>query len=206
MKSFWKIVTLSALFAALSLPVIALSSNSMGDVVKAQVLIGKVMKLVEQYQQYTIVLEAPQPIAASTGKYLLPYKANGESTEWANKVFNVAASKIVGEKAGDAAANAVASKIPFGGFASGLVKKKTKEVTALALLGGPEYIKQTSELSFNSLSDYALYLHVNHSKEAGFQQSLAAAMAIYPELENSYESSIQQAYRTQGAKAGKKVK
>jgi len=107
---------------------------------------------------------------------------------------------------GEKATEAVASKIPFGGLAGGLIKKKSKEVTAVAFLGGPEFIKKTSSLSCANLEDYALYLHVNHSGSAGYQQALAAAMALYPDLETKFEAAIQQAYRTQSkqvaAKAG----
>lgn len=198
-----------ALFAGLALcalPAFGLSSNSAGDIVRAQILINKVLKVVDQYRQYTVVLEAPEPIQGNTGKFLLPYKADGQPTEWANKTLNVAAGKIVGDKAGDAASRAIASKVPFGGLAAGLVKKKTKEVTAVALLGGPEYIKKTSDLSFANLNDYAVYLHVRHSSDPGYKQAIAAAMAVYPELEGSFEGAIQQAYRTQGAKAGLALK
>ena len=195
----------AATLGALSATAFALSSNDAGDIVRAQILINKVLQVVDKYRQFTVVLEAPAPIQGNTGKYLLPYRADGQMTEWASKTLNVAASKIVGEKVGEKATEAVASKIPFGGLAGGLIKKKTKQVTANAMLGGPEFIKKTSELSFANLNDYALYLHVQHSNSAGYQQALAAAMAIYPELEGTFEGTIQNAYRTQAAKAGKKV-
>ena len=198
-------VLAAATLGALSATAFALSSNDAGDIVRAQILINKVLQVVDKYRQFTVVLEAPAPIQGNTGKYLLPYRADGQMTEWASKTLNVAASKIVGEKVGDKATEAVASKIPFGGLAGGLIKKKTKQVTANAMLGGPEFIKKTSELSFANLNDYALYLHVQHSNSAGYQQALAAAMAIYPELEGTFEGAIQHAYRAQAAKAGKKV-
>ena len=196
------VVVVSLLFAALT-PAFALSPNSAGDIVRAQVLISKVMKIVEKHREATFVLQAPEPIKGNAGQFLLPYREDGQMTEWAGKIVNVAASKVVGEKVGDKATQAVASKVPFGGLASGLVKKKSKEVTAQVLLGGPEFIKKTSELSFANLNDYAVYLHVRHSGSADYQQALAAAMALYPDLEGRFEGAIKEAYRVQSAAARK---
>jgi len=87
------------------------------------------------------------------------------------------------------------SKVPFGGLASGFMKKKGKEVGALAALGGKEFVTKTSSQSFDNLDDYAVYMHVAHANEGGYQQALAAAMAIYPELETSYDVAINKAYK-----------
>ena len=202
MKSYLRFVVAASLAAAISTQLSA-NSNAIGDIVKAQVLIGKVMQIVAQYREQTVVLDAPAPIATNSGKYLLPYKANGEMTEWAGKALNAEVGKLVGEKAGDAATRAVASKVPFGGLAGGLIKKKTKEIAAVTALGGAEYLKNTSELSFDSLDQYAIFLHVRHSADANYQQVLATAMAVYPDLEGRFDAAIKDAYQQQVAKAGK---
>ena len=196
---------LAAALAATALPALALSANDAGDIVRAQILINKVLQVVDKYRELTVELRAPEPIKGNSGKYLLPYKSDGQMTEWAGKIVNVAASKVVGEKVGEKATEALASKIPFGGLAGGLIKKKSKEVTAQAFLGGPEFIKKNSDLSFANLNDYALYLHVQHSKSASYQQALAAAMALYPELETTMEGAVKDAYRKQAAQAPKKA-
>jgi hypothetical protein len=77
---------------------------------------------------------------------------------------------------------------------SGTIKKKGKEMGAVAAVGGAEFIKKSSDQSFNNLDDYSVYMHVAHSKEGGYQQALAAAMAIYPSLENTYEVAVKKAY------------
>lgn len=195
---------IAALLSFAAVPVFALSADDAADIVRAQKLITKVLTVVQKYQAANVVLQAPQPIAGTSGKYLLPYRADGQMTEWAGKIVNVAASKIVGEKVGEKATEAVASKIPFGGLAGGLIKKKSKEATAVAFLGGPEFIKKTSELSFANLSDYAVYLQARHGNSGNFQQALAAAMALYPDLEGNFESAIKSAYKAQAAAAGGK--
>lgn len=205
MTPFLRSSLVAAVLAAAAVPALALSANDAGDLVRAQVLIGKVMQVVEKYREFTVQLEAPAPIAGTKGRYLLPYKSSGELTPWAAKIVGVAASKVVGEKVGEKATEALASKVPFGGLAGGLLKKKSKEVAASAFLGGPEFIKQNSDLSFANLDDYAVYLHVRHSGDGTYQQAVAAAMALYPDLEGRFEGAVKNAYRTQSAKAGQKV-
>jgi len=190
---------LVAAFATASVSAFALSADDAADLVRAQKLITKVLKIAEQYHASNITLTAPKPIAGNSGKFLLPYKADGQLTDWAAKIVNVAASKIVGEKVGEKATEAVASKIPFGGLAGGLIKKKSKEATAVAFLGGPEFIKAHSDQSFADLKQYAVYLQARHGGTADFQQALAAAMALYPDLEGTFEAAIKEAYQTQSA-------
>ena len=180
----------------------ALHADSVADLVKAQAVVSKVVQLLTKYQQYDIQLDAPAPRTNAKGKYVLPYNESGALTEWATKTFNVQAGSFAGEKAGEAAGKAVASKVPFGGLASGLMKKG-KEMGAMAALGGEKFVRSTSSLSFDNLDDYAVYLQVKHGQEPGFNQALAAAMAIYPQLETSYDWAISKAYQ-QALRARKK--
>lgn len=76
-----------------------------------------------------------------------------------------------------------------------MIEKKAKEVTAVAFLGGPEFSKKTSGLSFANPEDYALCLHVHHAGSAAYQQALAVTMALSPDLEAKLEAAIEQAYR-----------
>lgn len=189
-------------FATLSF---AVSSSSFGDIVRAQILINKALEVVQKYRETTITLEAPTPIADNSGKYLLPYKADGEPTEWAGKALNAQVGKLVGEKAGDMATNAIASKIPFGGLAGGLIKKKVKESAGMIALGGAEYLKKNSDQSFANLNDYAVYLQVRHGADSNYKEVLAAAIAVYPDLEGRFEGAIKDAYRKQAEANAKKA-
>ncbi len=201
MTSLVRSLFAAAVFAAGSVSALALSSSDAGEIVRAQIIINKVIEVMKKYQTSNLVLEAPAPVAGNGGKYVLPYLADGQMTEWAGKIVNITAGKIVGEKVGDKATDAVASKIPFGGLAGGLIKKKSKEMTTVAFLGGAEFIRKHSDQSFNNLEDYAVYLQARHGGTAGFQNALAAAMAVYPDLEGTYEAAIQKAFKAQSAKA-----
>jgi hypothetical protein len=189
------------------LPVVITSTAwaaNMADVIKAQVILGKVLEFTSKYQTYTANVVAPTPLANNSGKYFVPYNAERQITEWATKTLNTQIGAAIGAKAGEEAGKHLAAKVPFGGLASGLVKKKGKEMGALAAIGGAEFVKKSSSLSFNNLDDYAVYLHVTHGGSGDFSQALAAAMAIYPELEGRYDSSIRNAYqRAQKAQDGR---
>lgn len=189
------------LFALLAAPGAAFATN-MADVVKAQVILGKVLEITRKFNTVQAAdIPAPPPRANTRGKYLLPYTEQGALTEWATKALNVQLGAAVGAKVGEEAGKQVASHVPFGGLASGFLKKKGKEAGAIAALGGMKYIKQTSSMSFDDLDDYAVYLHVRHGADGSYAQALAAAMAVYPELEGRYQTAIQQAYqRAQSAK------
>ncbi|MBE35017.1 MAG: hypothetical protein CMI16_05600 [Opitutaceae bacterium] len=65
----------------------------------------------------------------------------------------------------------------------------------MAALGGKKFIKKSSSYSLNNIEDYAVYLHVVHGKDPGYTQALAAAMALYPDLEFRYDAAINKAYR-----------
>lgn len=58
-------------------------------------------------------------------------------------------------------------------------------------------------MSFNSLFDYSVYLHSEFQGLPGYENALAAAMAIYPELEKSHQKSVDKAYKDAAKKARK---
>jgi len=193
---------------ALVCPVLLVPSmafaTSGADLVKAQKILVKIVELAAKYRTASVDLKAPAPLLDKSGHYFLPVNANGEMAEWAAKTLNVQLGALAGAKAGEAAGKQVASHVPFGGLASGLIKNKAKELGAVTAVGGYDFIKKTSELSFNNLEDYAVYLHVSQGGGASYTEAVAAAMAIYPDLEKSYDTSIRNAYE-RAAKNGTKT-
>jgi len=192
MKSFLR---LPAFLAVLLTLVSHAFATDMADVVKAQVILGKVLEFTSKYQVQTGTINAPQPLTNNKGKYFVPYNAEGQITEWATKTLNTQLGAAIGAKAGEEAGKQVAARVPFGGLASGLMKKKGKEMGAVAAIGGMDFIKKTSALSFNNLDDMAVYMHVKHGSSGDYAQALAAAMAIYPALEGSYDNAVRSAYQ-----------
>ncbi len=201
MKSYLRV---PALFAVLLVAMPSAIATNMADVVKAQVILGKVLEYTSKNQVQTGPIEAPLPLTNKKGRYFVPYNAEGQITEWATKTLNTQVGAAIGAKAGEEVGKHLAAKVPFGGLASGLMKKKGKEMGAVAAIGGTDFIKKTSALSFNNLDDLAVYMHVKHGSSGDYAQALAATMAIYPALEASYDNAVRSAYQraqqTQGTK------
>jgi len=192
---------LASSLLALSVSTAAFATSA-ADVVKAQVILNKVIELTSKYQVATGTVTPPTPLANTKGKFLLPYTADGQLTEWANKTLSTQVGAVVGAKAGEEAGKQLAARVPFGGLASGLIKKKGKEMGAMAAIGGVEFVKKTSTMSFNTLDEYAVYMHVKYSGGSDYTRALAAAMAIYPDLEGRYDDAVKTAYQN-AAKASK---
>ncbi len=186
-------------FLALTLLTLTASSaafaTSAADIVKAQKILTTVIELTSKYQAATGHVTAPTPLANANGKFLIPYSADGQLTEWANKTLNTQLGAAVGAKVGEEAGKQLASRVPFGGLATGLIKKKGKEIGAVAAIGGLDYMKKTSAISFNDLDEYAVYLHVTHASGSDYTRALAAAMAVYPDLEKRYDDAVKTAYQ-----------
>jgi len=175
------------------------------DIVEASRLIEKIAKLSAEIKAVTptAALVAPEPRRDNAGRYLSPYKADGTLTAWAQKAIQTAAGsavgRAVGDKVGDKAAGALASKVPGGALVGGLLKKKVKdkagEVGAKAAVGGADFMRSTSDISFDSADALAVYLQAKHASiDANFAQALAATFGLYPDLRENYEPAVKAAY------------
>ena len=197
---------LASVILLLALPslVSAASSSSIGDIVRAQMIINQVLQVVAKAKEIQAATGAgaapaepvaPEPVADMGGKFFLPFDAEGNLTGWANKAVGAQVGAAVGAKAGEKAGSMLASKVPFaGGMLAMGAKKKGKELGAIAAVGGAKFVKESSSLSFNSIQDLALYMHLNCSGNADYIKGFAAAMALYPELEKTYEATVKKAY------------
>jgi hypothetical protein len=89
---------------------------------------------------------------------------------------------------------------------AGEAKSKAKGAGAIAAIGGWKFIKENSSLSFDRLDDYSIYMHQEFNGLPGYEQALAAAMAVYPKLEKSHKTYIDKAYRKAKKEAAKAKK
>jgi len=183
----------------------------MSGLIKAQILLGQVDQLMAKYEDVQMMLasgelqlDVNEPREDAEGKYIFPYSSIGLITEWAEKSLNAQAGAEVGAMAGDKAVGALASKVPFGGLAGGLMKGKAKELAAVTAIGGWDFIRSTSDISFDALEDYSLYMHVNFNGGPDYENALSASMAIYPELEKSHQRTIDKAMKAARKAAAKK--
>lgn len=175
----------------------------MASIVKAQVVLGQIDQIIDKYAEVQDLLNAgkleldiDEPIYDNTGKFLLPFDEGGNPTLWAEKSLNAAVGAQAAELVGDKAVDALASRVPLGGLVGGFAKRKSKELGAVTAIGGWDFIKDNSSLSFDSLKDYSVYLHSTFHGLPGYEEALAAAMAIYPALEKSHDNSVEKAYKS----------
>ncbi|QBM18739.1 hypothetical protein MARI_28810 [Marinobacter sp. JH2] len=129
-------------------------------------------------------------IRNNTGQFMSPYTSDGVTAEWVNKAINAnigaTTGSAVGAVAGAYAANKVLESVPFGSFLGGMIGSKVgKEAgrsTAIDSIGGWEYVRSTSDMSFRSLADMARYLKAEHGSDPNFNDVMTATSQIYPEF------------------------
>jgi hypothetical protein len=190
------------------------SALNPNDVAEAARILDKVTRIANETQVLTpgAELVAPTPREDTQGKFLSPYRSDGELTDWANKAINATAGAAVAgaatDKATDSAVNQLAGKVPGGALVGGLLKKKAKnkaqELGAVTAVGGWDYIRKTSDISFDSADELAVYMHATHSgADAQFAKALGAAFSVYPALKDAYEPAVRNAYAYAAAHAPK---
>lgn len=137
------------------------------------------------------LISAPEPIEGTEGTFMNPYTEDGVLAKWVDKAVNAEMGAQVGSLVGAQAGQAVLDQVPFiGGLFGEAAGEMVGRKIAIEMAGGMEYIKETSDSSFNTINDMALYLYANHSNHKHYQEALSATMAIYPELEEGYYPAL----------------
>lgn len=150
-------------------------------------------------------LVAPSPIPNNSGKYLCPYTQDEVLADWVDKAINAKLGAAIGNLLGAIAAageyeddeeyeedDATRSERIAQGARDG---EQLGRDLAIALSGGWTYIRNTSDLSFNSFDAMAVYLYVKHSSHDHYYAALDATFQIYPELRLRYVDAIMRAPR-----------
>jgi len=144
-------------------------------------------------------LIAPAPIAGNTGKYMSPFTEDGTVAPWVEKGRAASAGSSVGAFAGAEAGKHLASAIPFvGGFIGQTIGEKAGRAIALEMVGGEENIRNTSDMSFNTVDDLAVYMYVKNSSHKDYAEVLHLTQQIYPELVQRYIPAIAAAPHSAG--------
>lgn len=136
-------------------------------------------------------IQAPEPIAGNTGKYMSPYTEDGTVAKWVEKGRAASAGANIGGFVGAQAGAKLAENIPFiGGLIGQKVGQEVGRSVAINMVGGEAYIKENSDLSFNSAEDMAVYMYVKNSAHKDYPQVLELTQKIYPELQEVYMPAI----------------
>ena len=134
---------------------------------------------------------APQPIQGNSGEYMLPFTSDDVLAEWVSKTVDAAAGEQIGGAVGSYAGQKVAENIPFiGGWLGQKAGETLGREAAVLAAGGEDFIRDTSDLSFNSLSDLAIYMYATYSSNPNYADALGAVQSIYPSLKTEYYNYI----------------
>lgn len=126
-------------------------------------------------------LTAPEPMTNNSGEYLSPYTQDGVLTEWTDKMANVGLGATVGGAVGAAAASYALRQVPFvGGMLGDYAGRAIGRKIAIESVGGWDYIKSTSDLSFNSANELALYMYTKYCYNEHYFTAVGAETKLYP--------------------------
>jgi len=129
---------------------------------------------------YTV---APVPVSDNSGTYMCPYTQDGVVAQWCDKAINASIGGGVGKVAGSLAGSHLLEKIPFVGSLFGAeLGEAAGRAIAIKASGGWDYIKETSDQSFNSIDDLKVWMYVTYSKNEHYEQVLKSVRNIYPEF------------------------
>ena len=135
-------------------------------------------------------LVSPTPMQGNSGKFLNPYLADGKLTPWADKGVNT--SRLVAGVGAFAASAAIGNFDPTG-IGAGTADVLIKQQGAIIASGGQDYMKSTSDTSFERREDFVVYLYVNHSTKELYKKTLELLAEIYPDVGWNYDSDIRNA-------------
>ncbi len=136
-------------------------------------------------------LATPQPIDGNDGEYLCSITKDMVLAEWSDKMANVSLGASIGRTAGAVAGSYALRQIPFvGGFLGDMAGKAIGRKIAIESAGGMDFIKKTSDLSFATPEDMALYLYTKYYGQEHYAEAIKAEMELYPEFKEKYVRAL----------------
>lgn len=136
-------------------------------------------------------VKVPAPRMDNAGAFMSPYTQDGVVAPWVDKAINVKLGTTIGSTAGAFVGQQLLGQIPIvGGILGEKLGRETARMIALEAIGGEEYIKNTSDMSFDTVPNLIVYLYAKHSEHPHYQDVVSAIGDIYPDVQPLYMSSI----------------
>lgn len=133
-------------------------------------------------------------IPDNSGAYMSPITSDNVPAEWVDNSINASIGAGVGSAAGSYIGSKALEHIPFfGGMLGSQVGGHLGREAAISAAGGEEFMKESSDLSFNNLNDLAVYLYVNYGENPNYPDVLEATSEIYTDLKTTNISALRQA-------------
>ena len=152
-----------------------------------------------QAREQEVIAEASKSlvIPGNSGQFMSPYTSDRVTAEWVNRALNAnigaTAGSAIGAAAGAYAANKALESVPFGSLLGGMfgssVGKNVGRSTAIEAIGGWDYVRSTSDMSFRTLTDMAQYLISEHGSDPNFGEVIKATSHIYPEFSDAFAAA-----------------
>lgn len=186
--------------------------STLSQVADATKLVNKVSNLTNllKTDKNAQALANIKPRNDAQGKFLLPFKRDGQPTEWAGKALTAslagAGAGVAAGQATDAAVSALSSAggmfgsiagSLFGGAAKEKAKTAAADTGAAMALGGWDTIRAGSDLSFDNLDQMIVYMHGHYGLSTEFIYPVAASLALYPEIKERFEPALKAHYGIQ---------
>lgn len=132
------------------------------------------------------LMPLPEPIYGNTGKFMSPFTEDRTVTPWVEKGLQVSVAGNVGSALGSLAASSSDNLLlaVAGGVAGHVVGTEV----VLKAMGGWDYIKDNSDMSFDTVEEMARYLVDENGSHPQYKQVLNATYGIYPELRNAIKA------------------
>jgi|GEM_PF-1046783 len=126
-------------------------------------------------------LTAPVAMTNNSGEYLAPYTQDGVLTEWTDKMANVGMGAAIGGAVGAAAASYALQQVPFvGGLMGDYAGRAVGRKIAIESVGGWDFIKSKSDISFNTADELALYMFTKYCYNEHYFTAVGAETKLYP--------------------------
>lgn len=143
----------------------------------------------------------PEAIPDNSGKFMCPFTSDGVIAPWMEKAyaarFGAAVGKAVAQIAVREGLKQAAGFVPIPGL--DIVAAKAGEAAgreiAIKMCGGREYIRNTSDLSFNNVDDLGVYIFANYSDRPDYAKVLKLTWGIYPKLQQRYPKALNKAHK-----------
>jgi hypothetical protein len=139
---------------------------------------------------------APEPIEGNEGAYLCPYTTDEVIARWVNRGASAKLGASIGRTIGAYAGQKLLEDTPLlGGLLGSALGETVGREIAISSAGGWDYIKNTSDLSFNTIEEMSVYLYAHYGNNEHFQEAFAMTAEIYPELAEAFWPAVWNAPR-----------
>lgn len=138
-------------------------------------------------------LSSVKAVTSNKGRYLSPFTVDGTLSKWVDKGLNIKAGELSGAALGGVLGKIVSPNSPLGAVFAASVGSAVGREIAIETFGGWDYIRETSNLSFDYLDEMAIYLYREFKDRPTYKDGMKAAFLVYPRLREVYPLAVRAA-------------